>query len=138
MQRLAVALTGALLSLFTALTDLGTAEAAPPSCRQYDSIGFCVVGAQQDGGDGVVPTNSGAGSTSTNASCTLRTSGAVIPCQEGAAWWVQSMQCYAQVMSEQPPKDSAVWGGHTDGAIYTCTFYTDGRGFRGVNGFSFW
>jgi hypothetical protein len=140
MQRVAVALTGALLSLCAALTDLGTAQAAPPSCRQYDSIGFCVVGAQQDGGDGAVPivTNSGAGGTSTNASCTLRTSGAVIPCQEGAAWWVQTMQCYAQVMSEQPPRDSPVWGGHTDGAIYSCTFYTGGRAFPGTNGFSFW
>jgi hypothetical protein len=48
------------------------------------------------------------------------------------------MQCYAQVSPEQPPKDSPVWGGHTDGAIYLCTFYTGGRAFPGTNGFSFW
>jgi hypothetical protein len=70
--------------------------------------------------------------------CTSTVFDAAIPCQQGPAWWVQSMQCYAQVMSEPPPKDSPVWGGHTDGAVYTCTFYTGGRGFAGVNGVSFW
>lgn len=39
---------------------------------------------------------------------------------------------------EQPPRDSPVWGGHTDGSIYSCTFYTGGRAFPGTNGFSFW
>ena len=64
--------------------------------------------------------------------------GTTIPCQDGSAWWVQSLQCYAQVMPEQPPKESPVWGGHTDGALYSCTFYTGGRAFPGTNGFSFW
>ena len=51
---------------------------------------------------------------------------------------MQRMQCYAQQEVEQPPKDSAVWGGHTDGAIYRCRYYTGDRSFPGTNGFSFW
>ncbi|SDY73464.1 hypothetical protein SAMN05661080_04439 [Modestobacter sp. DSM 44400] len=72
------------------------------------------------------------------ARCTLDPSGAVVPCQYGEAWWVQSMQCYAQALPEQPAKDSPVWGGHTDGAIYLCTFYSGGHTLPGTSGFSFW
>ncbi|WP_299960145.1 hypothetical protein [uncultured Modestobacter sp.] len=43
-----------------------------------------------------------------------------------------------QALVEQPPRDSAVWGGHTDGAVYLCTYYTYDRSFPGTNGFSFW
>jgi hypothetical protein len=47
MQRLAVMLAGALLCLCAALLESGVARADPPSCRQYDSLCFCVVEAHQ-------------------------------------------------------------------------------------------
>jgi hypothetical protein len=144
MQRLAAALTGTLLCLCAVLIGVGVARADPPSCRLYDSLGFCVVVAQEDGGspgksagqpaEAILSQNG----TSASPVCTSTVFGAVIPCHQGPTWWLQSLQCYAQVMSEPPPKDSPIWGGHTDGAIYSCTFYTDGRAFPGTNGFSFW
>jgi hypothetical protein len=140
MRRVAGALTSVLLCLCAVLTNAGTAQADTPSCRQYDSIGFCVVEAQKNGGESARPvvTDSGDGGAVARATCTLDATGATIPCQEGASWWVQSLQCYAQPMLEPPPKDSPIWGGHTDGAIYLCTFYTNGGSFPGTNGFTFW
>jgi hypothetical protein len=140
MRRVTVLLVGVLLGVFAQGVFSTIAAADPAACQQYDSHGICVVqaGSGESGGQvATQPVAAGDGSSS-GAICTLKASGAAIPCQEGPAWWVQSMQCYAQVMSEQPPRDSPVWGGHTDGAIYSCTFYTGGRALPGTNGFSFW
>ena len=141
MRRVTV-LAGVLLGVCAQAVCSPVARADPAACQQYDSHGICVVeaGSGESGGQVVTqPVATGSNdATRSEAACTLTASGAVIPCQEGPAWWVQSMQCYAQMMSEQPPKDSPVWGGHTDGAIYSCTFYTGGRAFPGTNGFSFW
>jgi hypothetical protein len=140
MRRVTRMLAGALLGLCAQSGCSGMPAADPVACQQYDSHGICVVQAGSgDSGGQVVTQPVAAGSNAGDASsCTMTASAAVIPCQEGSAWWVQSLQCYAQVMSEQPPRDSPVWGGHTDGAIYSCTFYTGGRAFPGTNGFSFW
>jgi hypothetical protein len=144
MRRVAVGLVGMLLGVCAFVLIPGAAAAAPAACQQYDAHGICVVQAgtgQSTGGPSTAPVignpDRGNGSTSA-ADCTLTPSGKVIPCQDGAGRWVQSLQCYAQVMAEQPPKDSAVWGGHTDGAIYLCTLYSNGQGFPGTNGFPFW
>jgi hypothetical protein len=32
------------------------------------------------------------------------------------------MGCYVRAVDPQPPKTDAVWDGHSDGAIYSCTF----------------
>ena len=141
MRRIALALAGALLCL---CASAAAAAADPASCQLYDSHGLCVVGAEAAGDEGETTAQPAAidptGSTGSApaATCTVAPSGAVVPCQEGQAWWVQDMQCYAQVMADQPPLSSPVWGGHTDGAIYVCTFYTGGRAFPGTNGFTFW
>jgi hypothetical protein len=131
---------GAVLCLCAALISSGVAQANPPSCRQYDALGFCVVEAQQGGSN---PASSSDGRSLTGPggatpACTLTSTGDVVPCQDGAAWWVPSMQCYVRMMAEQPPASSVLWGGHSDGAIYECTFYSDGPAFPGTNGFSFW
>ncbi|CCH88561.1 conserved exported protein of unknown function [Modestobacter italicus] len=119
------------------------AAAHPVSCQLYDAHGVCVVEAGSDG-LGARPTtqpvsedpNSGGESTA-EPTCTVTPLGTVIPCQSDDGWWLQSMQCYAQ-QEAQPPKDALVWNGHTDGAIYVCTYYTGGRSFPGTSGFSFW
>jgi len=119
------------------------ASADPVVCQQYDAHGICVVQADSGAsGAGTTPhpvaADPSGGDGTAEPSCTVTPVGTVIPCQTGEGWWVQSMQCYAQQDAEQPPKDSAVWGGHTDGAVYLCTYYTGGRSFPGTNGFSFW
>jgi hypothetical protein len=143
MRRVTVALFGVLLGLCAQGVYSGVAAADPVNCQQYNSLGTCVVAAESAQRDGQsttrpVTTGSGSGDGSQEAGCTLEATGAAIPCQDGPSWWVQSLQCYAQLMAEQPPKDSPIWGGHTDGAIYLCTFYTNGGAFPGTNGFSFW
>ncbi|WP_336031626.1 hypothetical protein [Geodermatophilus sp. FMUSA9-8] len=140
MRRVTVALSGALLGLCAQGVYSGTAMADPVACQQYNSLGICVVEAEsaQQPGSRPVAVDSGSGGGSQEAPCTLDTTGAPIPCQDGPSWWVQSLQCYAQPMLEPPPKDSPVWGGRTDGAIYLCSFYSDGGAFPGTNGFTFW
>ena len=138
MRRVTVALLGVLLGL---CGQSGVPAAADPvACQQYNSHGICVVEAESAQQPATRPVAAGSisGGGSEEASCTLDATGAVIPCQDGPSWWVQSLQCYAQPMPVQPPKDSPIWGGHTDGAIYLCTFYTNGGSFPGTNGFSFW
>jgi hypothetical protein len=138
MRRVTAALLGVLLSFWG---QSGVpAAAGPAACQQYNAHGICVVEAEsaEQPVTRPVATGSGSGDGRPDAPCTLDPTGAAIPCQEGPSWWVQSLQCYAQLMPEQPPKDSPVWGGHTDGAIYACTFFTGGGAFPGTNGFSFW
>lgn len=115
------------------------------SCQQYNSHGICVVEASSDGAPAdpsTLPVAAAPASDRDEAvepSCTVALAAATaIPCQTADGWWVQTMQCYAQEAAEQPPKDAAVWGGRTDGAVYLCSYYTDGRSFPGTNGFSFW
>jgi hypothetical protein len=140
-RRIALALAAALLSVCASAV---MASADPASCQLYDSHGLCVVGAEtrgNGGGTAAQPAATGPDGETRSAAvatCTLTPSGTVIPCQQGQALWVQDMQCYAEAMAQQPPKDSPVWGGHTDGAIYSCTFFTGGRAFPGTNGLTFW
>lgn len=143
MRRVALALVGALLCVCASLVLSPTAVAAPATCQQYDSHGICLVEvetAEDDRGTAAppaAPTPDSSGGTPA-AVCTVTPSGATIPCRDGHAWWVQDMQCYVQAMAQQPPKDSPVWGGRTDGAIYNCLFYTGGGAFPGTSGFTFW
>jgi hypothetical protein len=136
-------LTAVLLGGAVCCLNPAVASAGPVACKQFDSHGICVVQAGSGGAAAepsaqpVAVDPSGGGDTA-EPSCTVAPAGTVIPCQTDDGWWVQSMQCYAQQEAEQPPQDSAVWGGHTDGAIYLCTYYTGDRSFPGTNGFSFW
>jgi hypothetical protein len=144
MRRVVPALISVLLGVGAALVLPASAWADPATCQQYDSHGICIVRAQSDGSAAEPSAEPMAGESdrgeynASAASCTLDVSAAVVPCRNGEAWWVQSMQCYAEALAEQPARDSPVWGGHTDGAIYLCTFYTGNRAFPGTNGFSFW
>jgi hypothetical protein len=138
MRRVTVALLGVLVGI--SAQSGSSAAAAPAACQQYNSLGICVVEAESAEQPVTRPvgTGSGSGDGRQEAPCTLDATGAAIPCQEGPSWWVQSLQCYVQLMPEQPPETSPIWGGHTNGAIYLCTYYTEGRAFPGTNGFSFW
>ncbi len=135
-----VVLLGALLGLGAQTGYPAVAAPDPAACQQYNSHGICVVQAESAEQPATRPiaTASGNGDGRQEALCTLEPTGDSIPCQEGPSWWVQSLQCYAQLMPEQPSKDSPIWGGRTDGAIYVCTYYTTGGAFPGTNGFSFW
>lgn len=142
MRRVVLAWAVGMSSCWACLVFVGIAKADPPSCLQYDSHGICVVNAQQpgsnDGNAMQAVATSPRGGTGSPVTCALTPPGTAVPCQDAQGWWVQSMQCYAEVLAEQPPAGDAVWGGHTDGAIYLCTFFTGGRAFPGTNGFTFW
>src|SRR5687768_4089483 len=105
MRRVTVALFGVLLGL---CGQSGVpAVADPVACQQSNSHGICVVEAEfaQQPATRPVAAGSGSGDRSGEAACALDATGAAIPCQEGVSWWVQSLQCYAQPMLEQPPTD---------------------------------
>lgn len=144
MRRVGPALITVLLGVGAVFVHPTSALADPATCQQYDSHGICVVKAESDGSgkdpsaEPIAADSDRGDDNESAASCTVDFSGLVVPCQDGEAWWVQSMQCYAQALAEQPAQDSPVWGGHADGAIYLCTFYTGDRAFPGTNGFSFW
>lgn len=128
------------LAVGTLLVATDAVSAAPAACQQYDSHGVCIVQAESPGTSSSPqqPGTAAPASSSAVPVCTDSASGTTVPCQGDAGWWVQQLQCYAQVMTVQPPLESPVWGGHTDGAIYLCTFYTGGGAFPGTSGFSFW
>jgi hypothetical protein len=142
-RRVAAGLIVTALTVCLVALDMSIATGAPAACQQYDSHGMCVVQAETGGGATVPPptqpvsADSDGGSEVTAPRCTAVSSGAEVPCQDGDAWWVQSMQCYVKAIAEQPPKGTAVWGGHTDGAIYSCTLHS-GPNIPGTNGFAFW
>ena len=143
MRRVALALTAALLCVCASLVPSPTAVADPATCRQYDTHGICVVGAETVADDletasQTDTTTPERGGGTPAATCTVTSAGFAVPCQNGQAWWVQTMQCYVEPMAPQPPKDSPIWGGRADGAIYTCLFSAGGGAFPGTNGFAFW
>lgn len=132
----------AILVLVGALGAIMTvAAAAPAACEQYSWFSTCSVAAQSGGAsDGTSEKNPAAPkpAASAAATCTLTASGQAIPCREGNGWWLQDRQCYVQALIPPPPQGSSLWEGHSNGAIYQCTFYTEGRSFPGTNGFTFW
>ena len=141
-RRVAVALASLVLTGFSLAVTLASAIAAPVSCQQYDSHGLCVVQVESGGGPAAPPAlavdSSNSDTSYSQPRCTFTASGAEVPCQDGDAWWAQSMQCYVEALADQPPMGTAVWGGHTDGAIYLCTFLSTGASVPGTNGFAFW
>jgi hypothetical protein len=142
-RRVAAGLGAIALTVCYLAVNVSVAIGAPAACQQYDSHGICVVQAET-GGSAAAPSTqpvtagSDGGGLVTQPRCTATPSGAEVPCQDGDAWWVQSMQCYVKALAEQPPQGTAVWGGHTDGAIYLCTLRSTGTSFPGTNGFAFW
>lgn len=122
------------------LIPTGAAVAAPASCQQYDARGICIVQTQTPGAPGgqADATGSVTPASVVPGTCSDQVSGQVIPCQSDAGWWVPARQCYAQLQAVQPPQRSPIWGGHTDGAIYLCTFYSGPGAFPGTAVFPFW
>ena len=139
MRQLTLGVAGALCAVALSPT---AASADPVACQQFDSHGICIVRASEGPGSSTQPamdqSERPAEADSSADACTLTGTGTAVPCQDAGAWWLQSLQCYAELASTQPPKDAAVWGGHTDGAVYSCTFYSADRSFPGTSGFSFW
>ena len=124
------------------LAAAGTASAAgcgPGTVASADSTQSMICVA-------VVSPGSGGGSTSEAAgSSTISTGGVqgsdkcdwagkTIPCSKGGSPWFAAQSCYA-FQAYVPPKDDPAWGGHTDGAVWTCAGAgPDGNGI----GYTFW
>lgn len=108
------------------------AFADPASCTNFDRFGLCIVGAQTSP-SGVSPVPGSSGTTAVASTCT--NAGVVVPCEADGAWWVQGMGCYASLFQPPPPLTSAVWEGHTSGAIYSCVYP---GALTGTGGATFW
>lgn len=109
------------------------ATAEPASCTNFDRFGECIVGAQQPGSVGTPAPTPVSAAPDPATTCTDQ--GAVVPCEENGGRWVQSLGCYVSLLAPQPPLTSPIWEGHTDGAIYTCSY----RGpIAGTGGSTFW
>lgn len=67
---------------------------------------------------------SGGGGSAAKSACTYQ--GMQIACASPHGYWNAARNCYVQPSSPQPPQDNAIWAGHTDGAIYTCTVFIGG------------
>jgi len=65
-------------------------------------------GGDEDGGDGGLGTR------------VCKRDGVEIPCTSAQGSWVASLGCYVALANPQPPKEDPVWGGRTDGGIFTC------------------
>ena len=93
------------------------AESPPPAaCEHHDSFGRCVVSVHQPGGGG------GVGGSPQPVQVCKDLLNQPIPCSDPSlGYWDANLGCYLEYESPQPPKDSLLWQGHTDGAIYRCT-----------------
>ena len=47
--------------------------------------------------------------------------GQKVDCTSDKGTWSNARQCWVEQFDPQPPKDTAVWEGNTDGAIYKCS-----------------
>jgi hypothetical protein len=138
MSWLRAAIVGSLL--LAAVMPASAAWAAPAECQQYTSHGFCVVTAGTDGQSGQPssPSPADGGGTTAAAACTDTSLGVTVDCSSAAGWWSQGKQCYVSPLQDPPDSSSPMWGGHTDGALYYCTPFTNGVSFPGTNGYTFW
>lgn len=139
MQRLILAITGALFSGGLVLLAGGMSPAAAEPCHlETVTTTNPATGAEitttvwvgdcgEDGPGETVPTGPGSGST--GAGC-VDGAGAAIPCVTSEGVWFSSRLCYAYKQSPQPKADDPVWGSHTpkDGSIWTCGRYHTGGG----------
>lgn len=140
---LAVAAAWAVVGLMTSLAAAAPADCAVVSrttgeCRiQVDvpgSSGDSVISNRSQGGNG--DSASGRGN---NDACldTFASPPREIPCSEGIlGYWSNDRQCYVALVDPQPPKTSPLWGGNTEGAIYSCNLGVVLGG--GTGGGSFW
>lgn len=121
MRRLALA--AAVISITAATWFAPPTSAAmnsdpPVTCTNPSPTGLCVVHVGDPGTGG----NPGSGGGSTRR-C-VDASGAEIPCERpGLGTWSDSLGCYLQEMSPQPPPSDPTWQGHTTGAIFMCTLW---------------
>ena len=132
-------LTAAIILASFAITPAAHA-AAPPVCKKIDrGSGFCLIWVTPP------PTDPGGGgeggSTPVGGRKCIRTDpvggkGKEVPCFDGDSFWSGEHQCYASLALPQPPLTDVVWGGHTNGAIYTCFKFNGRMGVPLVD--SFW
>lgn len=116
----------ALLIMLTPLMAGGERpSAAPVSCSGYwnEVTQTCTIKVDAPpppGGEPVAPGQPGVVDQGGEVSaCMFR--GREISCELNGAWWSDDRLCYVKLADPQPPKDDAIWQGHDEGAIYSCT-----------------
>jgi hypothetical protein len=119
------------LAILVSFAIAPAAHAAAPVCKKMNlKLGICVIWVTPPptppGGGG-----GGGGSTPVGHQKCIRTDplggkSQEVPCSDGSGFWSGQYQCYVSLADPQPPPTDAVWGGHTNGAIYRC-FSSNGR-----------
>lgn len=133
MFRLTSALISVLVACSISFLGVAGARADPASCSNFDQFGMCIVSAGQPGTASTTPSGLSTAASVNAQPCTDQ--GEVVPCEQNGGWWTQSMGCYVSLLAQQPPLTSPLWEGHTDGAIYSCTFPGP---VAGTGGSTFW
>lgn len=115
------------LLLVAALLILGSVVWAPTASacptQKCDRFGNCWVeecspgGGGGGGGGGTQPDPGRGGESATK--CFY--GGAEVSCSNSAGTWSNAVNAWCRLTSPQPPSTDAVWGGRTEGAVYTCT-----------------
>lgn len=81
----------------------------------------------------------GGGGKGTSSAGKCRYDDKAIPCSTSHGTWYASKGCWAKLADPQPPTESTVWDGHTDGAVYLCVPpFGPGFGGGGAGLFTFW
>lgn len=62
----------------------------------------------------------------------------VVECHNIFGTWIDSLDSWCKPADPQPPQDSPIWEGNTDGAIYDCVHGLAGRGIPGTHGGRLW
>ena len=116
------AVTAALAVLLVAWTLPASAQASGPECGRVDEKGVCVITIRPpEPAPNVEPIyDPGTGG---GAAPVCAEYGQPVPCSSPTfGTYSNSLQCYLQVLSPQPPPDSALWeGNYPEGAVYNCS-----------------
>lgn len=90
--------------------------------QRNESTGTCTlevnVGGNQGNGSRNADSGRDGGGGGSNKPCTF--GGKTIPCSSDKGTWYAGYDCYVRALRNQPPKNAAIWGGNTEGAVYQC------------------
>ena len=116
--------------LITMITAMPASAADPADCDYIPGVGqVCEVVAEPPSTPG--SSTPGRGSSS-GKKVTCEWMGQKVDCTSDKGTWSNDRQCWVELADPQPPADTSVWEGNTDGAIYKCSPPSGGGGLLGV------
>lgn len=117
---------------------VGAPASADPTCEKVDpATGQCLIttppAPQPDD-----PTDPGTGPGGERVCIFDWVEPEVVECHNVFGTWIDSLQSWCRPADPQPPQDSPIWEGNTEGAIYDCVHGLAGHGVPGTHGGRIW